>query len=136
VFVLSGIGTDAERPYALPPAADATASRSYEQAIGHPTSNSTIYNLLARHGWRKLMPRPFHPKRDIAAQEAFKKNGFPNAVKQVRRVAARRGCGLRALLEAKTETPIQAAAQGQKSRRSTPRKRSSERLRTPFHHGG
>ena len=22
------------------------------------TSNSTVYNLLARHGWRKLMPRP------------------------------------------------------------------------------
>jgi transposase len=49
---------------------------AYEQAIGHPTSNSTIYNLLARHGWRKLMPRPFHPKRDIAAQEAFKKTAF------------------------------------------------------------
>ena len=44
---------------------------AYEQAIGHPTSNSTIYNLLNRHGWRKLMPRPFHPKRDIAAQKAF-----------------------------------------------------------------
>src|SRR5580700_524013 len=49
---------------------------AYEQAIGHATSNSTIYNLLARHGWRKLMPRPFHPKRDIAAQEAFKKTAF------------------------------------------------------------
>jgi len=46
---------------------------AYEQAIGHPTSNSTIYNLLARHGWRKLMPRPFHPKRNVAAQNAFKK---------------------------------------------------------------
>jgi Winged helix-turn helix len=31
---------------------------AYEQAIGHPTSNSTVYNLLARNGWRKLMPRP------------------------------------------------------------------------------
>ena len=50
---------------------------AYEQAIGHPTSNSTIYNLLNRHGWRKLMPRPFHPKRDIAAQKAFKKTVFP-----------------------------------------------------------
>jgi transposase len=50
---------------------------AYEQAIGHPTSNSTIYNLLNRHGWRKLMPRPFHPKRDIAAQRAFKKTAFP-----------------------------------------------------------
>ena len=37
-----------------------------EQAIGHPTSNSTIYNLLNRNGWRKLMPRPFHPKRDCS----------------------------------------------------------------------
>jgi transposase len=25
---------------------------AYEKAIGHETSNSTIYNLLARHGWR------------------------------------------------------------------------------------
>ena len=46
---------------------------AYEQAIGHPTSTSTVYNLLARHGWRKLMPRPFHPRRDLAAQDDFKK---------------------------------------------------------------
>jgi transposase len=50
---------------------------AYEKAIGHETSNSTVYNLLTRHGWRKLMPRPFHPKRDIAAQTAFKKTIFP-----------------------------------------------------------
>jgi transposase len=50
--------------------------RAYEQAIGHATSNSTVYDLLARHGWRKLMPRPFHPKRDVAAQDAFKKTAF------------------------------------------------------------
>jgi transposase len=49
---------------------------AYERAIGHATSNSTVYNLLARHGWRKLMPRPFHPKRDLAAQGAFKKMAF------------------------------------------------------------
>jgi transposase len=49
---------------------------TYEQTIGHPTSNSTIYNLLDRHGWRKLMPRPFHPKRNLAAQDAFKKAAF------------------------------------------------------------
>jgi transposase len=50
--------------------------RAYEQAIGHETSNSTIYNLLDRHGWRKLMPRPFHPQRDVEAQNAFKKTAF------------------------------------------------------------
>ena len=49
---------------------------AYEKTIGHETSKSTIYNLLARHGWRKLMPRPFHPRRDIAAQNAFKKTAF------------------------------------------------------------
>jgi transposase len=49
---------------------------AYEKAIGHETSNSTVYNLLARHGWRKLMPRPFHPKRNIAAQDSFKKTIF------------------------------------------------------------
>src|SRR5438034_3376925 len=27
---------------------------AYEQAIGHATSDSTLYNLLHRHGWRKL----------------------------------------------------------------------------------
>jgi transposase len=49
---------------------------AYEKAIGHATSNSTVYNLLDRHGWRKLMPRPFHPKRNRAAQSTFKKKGF------------------------------------------------------------
>jgi hypothetical protein len=49
---------------------------AYEKAIGHATSDSTVYDLLHRHGWRKLMPRPFHPKRDLAAQNAFKKTAF------------------------------------------------------------
>jgi len=49
---------------------------AYERAIGHATSNSTVYNLLDRHGWRKLMPRPFHPKQNLAAQNAFKKTVF------------------------------------------------------------
>jgi transposase len=49
---------------------------AYEKAIGHPTSNSTVYNLLDRHDWRKLMPRPFHPDRDIQAQIYFKKKAF------------------------------------------------------------
>lgn len=50
---------------------------AYEKAIGHETSNSTVYSLLARHGWRKLMPRPFHPDRDVQSQDRFKKAGFP-----------------------------------------------------------
>ena len=49
---------------------------AYEEEIGHSTSDSTMYNLWARHQWRKLMPRPFHPERDEKAQEAYKKRGF------------------------------------------------------------
>src|SRR5438309_1971175 len=42
----------------------------YQKAIGHATSDSTVYNLLHRHGWRKLMPRPFHSKRDSSQAAA------------------------------------------------------------------
>jgi transposase len=47
---------------------------AYEQAVGHVVPKSTVYRMLARHGWRKIAPRPRHPKGDPAAQEAFKKN--------------------------------------------------------------
>ena len=46
---------------------------AYEKAIEHATSNSTVYNLLHRHGWRNLMPPLFHPKRNLAAQDTLKK---------------------------------------------------------------
>jgi transposase len=46
---------------------------SYEQLIGRKVPKSTVYRLLARHGWRKIAPRPYHPKADQENQEAFKK---------------------------------------------------------------
>ena len=51
----------------------AQVQRSYEQRIGKSVAPSTIYRLLDRHGWRKVAPRPRHPKADVAAQAAFKK---------------------------------------------------------------
>jgi transposase len=54
----------------------ATASeiqRAFEARVGHEVDDSTIYRLLQRHGWRKLMPRPKHPKASKEAQEQFKK---------------------------------------------------------------
>jgi transposase len=48
--------------------------RAFEQRVGHTVDDSTIYRLLHRHGWRKLMPRPRHPQADPQAQEQFKKN--------------------------------------------------------------
>jgi len=47
--------------------------KAYEKKIGRATGSTTIYSLLDRHGWRKLMPRPHHPRRDIKAQQRFKK---------------------------------------------------------------
>lgn len=55
----------------------AEASRlraALEQQAGHPVTKSTVYRLLARHGWRKLVPRPRHPDTNPAVQEAFKKS--------------------------------------------------------------
>ena len=49
---------------------------AYGEGDRHAASDSTVYSLLHRHGWRKLMPRPFRPKRDIAAQNASKKTDF------------------------------------------------------------
>lgn len=37
---------------------------------------STTYRLLHRHGWRKIEPRPRHPRSDQEVQERFKKNGL------------------------------------------------------------
>ena len=47
--------------------------QAFETRVGHEVDDSTIYRLLDRHGWRKLMPRPRHPKADPQAQEQFKK---------------------------------------------------------------
>jgi transposase len=47
---------------------------AYTKLVDHPVPKSTVYRLLARHGWRKLAPRPRHPKADPVMQEAFKKS--------------------------------------------------------------
>jgi len=47
--------------------------KAYEKHFGSKVPASTVYRLLARQGWRKVAPRPSHPKADALAQEAFKK---------------------------------------------------------------
>jgi len=47
---------------------------SYEKKAGKQVPKSTVYRMLSRHGWRKIVPRPKHPKAAIGAQEEFKKN--------------------------------------------------------------
>ena len=46
---------------------------AYQAAVDHPISDSQIYFVLHRHGWRKIMPRSRHPKKvsdeEIAASK-------------------------------------------------------------------
>ena len=46
---------------------------AYEKELGAKVPASSVYRMLERHGWRKIVPRPSHPKADPQAQEAFKK---------------------------------------------------------------
>jgi transposase len=46
---------------------------AYEIRIGRHVHKTTIYRLLERTGWRKIVPLPSHPLKDIQAQEDFKK---------------------------------------------------------------
>lgn len=43
-----------------------------EERVGHDVWPSSVYRILRRHGWRKIAPRPAHPKGDPAARAVFK----------------------------------------------------------------
>lgn len=45
-----------------------------ELSLGRPMALSSVYNLLHRHGWRKLAPDKRHPQSDPEAQAEWKKN--------------------------------------------------------------
>jgi len=45
-----------------------------DRRLGRNTALASTYNLLHRHGWRKLAPDTHHPKADHGAQEEWKKN--------------------------------------------------------------
>lgn len=47
----------------------APTKQAYEERLGRPVPDSTIYRLLAGHGWRKITPKRRHPKADRHAQE-------------------------------------------------------------------
>lgn len=48
--------------------------KAYEEKVGHTIGKGQIYRVLARHGWRKVMPRSKHPnKASNEAIEASKK---------------------------------------------------------------
>ena len=52
-----------------------------EKLLDRTVCASTIYRMLARHGWRKVTPDTCHPKRDEQAQQDFKKNSTRSWIK-------------------------------------------------------
>jgi len=50
---------------------------AFEKHLGRTVHKSTVYRLLQRHNWRKVVPRPKHPKQDEQTIEAFKKGASP-----------------------------------------------------------
>src|SRR3954464_12680510 len=51
----------------------APVCQAYEDQLGYPVHHSLVYRALHRQGWRKVQPRPKHPKADAEAQEEFQK---------------------------------------------------------------
>lgn len=45
-----------------------------DKRLGREVALASAYNLLHRHGWRKLAPDKRHPQSDPLAQEEWKKN--------------------------------------------------------------
>ena len=59
----------------------AKIKENYEKLVGKTVHKTTIYRLLERHEWRKIVPRQSHPKVNQQEQEAFKKTFKSNLKK-------------------------------------------------------
>jgi len=50
--------------------------KAYEAKVGKEVAESTIYRILDRQGFRKIVPYKRHPKTDVEEQKAFKKTSL------------------------------------------------------------
>jgi transposase len=48
--------------------------QEYDELIGHKSGGGTLYRLMKRHKWRKVMPRSKHPKKASDAEIQAVKN--------------------------------------------------------------
>ena len=76
------LSLDAERTFLLPFITEShtghiavarVIKKAFEAHRGRRVATSTIYRLLHRHQWRKVVPRPKNPRSSKEAQDAFKK---------------------------------------------------------------
>ncbi len=69
--LLEGLRSEAERGQVV---AAFRIRQAVKKKAGQAVSKDYLYDLLHRHRWRKIMPRPVHPRGDRGVQQAFKKN--------------------------------------------------------------
>lgn len=50
--------------------------KEIEKKVGHAVHKSTVYRMMRRHGWRKVVPRAAHVKKNAETQKEFKKNSM------------------------------------------------------------
>ena len=86
--------------------------QEYEKVIGHKVAETTIYRIINKHKWRKVMPRSRHPKANKQKQKDFEDN-FPKMVKEVEKTKDP---------EDDRPTLIMAQDEGRFGRISTPRR--------------
>ena len=55
-----------------------------DKRLGREVALASAYNLLHRHGWRKLAPDKRHPQSDPQAQDEWKKNSPKHLPKSAR----------------------------------------------------
>jgi transposase len=73
-----------------------TAARiksALEERLGKEVHQSTVYRMLERNGWRKVVPRPQHPEQSKEAAGAFKKGASQKRWRRPGRRPRRGKCG-------------------------------------------
>lgn len=58
--------------------------QALDARLGRKVALASVYNLLHRHGWRKIVPDKRHVKADVDAQEAWKKNSHKSSSKSAK----------------------------------------------------
>jgi transposase len=56
-----------------------------EKAVGHKVAKTTVYRMLKRHQWRKVVPRPGPPEEIREQQAVFKKTSATRLLRSSRR---------------------------------------------------
>jgi transposase len=56
--------------------------QSYNEDFNVEANESTVYRMMIRNHWRKIVPRPSNPKKDKKAEEDFKNSILKKRIRQ------------------------------------------------------